>query len=106
MALHQIAEVVGRQVQLVGKPRYGRKPRLCHFRRIEIANQQLLETLQYIVVDFFTGHELTVVETGAVIEQQFDVGSYDTFAMLVYGIKVSIKTGIGKESFKFKVIRV
>ena len=58
------------------------------------------------MVDFFPGHELTVIETDAVVEQQFDVGSNDTLAMLVYGIKVSIKTGIGKESFKFKVIRV
>ena len=106
MALHQVAEVIGRQVQLVGKPRYGRKSRLCHFRRIEIVVQQLFETLQYVVVDFLAGHELTVVETDAVVEQQFDIGSDDTLAMLVYGIKVSIKTGIGKESFKFKVIRV
>ena len=54
------------------------------------------------MVDFFPGHELTVIETDAVVEQQFDVGSDDTFAMLVYGIKVSIKPVSAKNHLNLK----
>lgn len=71
--LHQVAEIIGRQAELIGALLHSRHSVFSRFVRCKIFVQQILETGQDIVVGILAGNELAVVKADAVIEQQFDI---------------------------------
>ena len=73
LLLDEVAEIVGGKAKRFGALLYRRHPLCCGLARCEIVVQQILEAGQDVVVGIFAGDELTVVETDAVVEQQFDV---------------------------------
>lgn len=73
LLLDEIAEIVGGKAKRIGALLNRGHPLCCGLARCEIVIQQVLEAGQDIVVGIFAGDELAVVETDAVVEQQFDV---------------------------------
>lgn len=82
----QVAEIVGRQMQLVGTPGDRRQAGQLGLIRCKIVAQQLLEASQQIFVYDFMRHELSVEKTNTVVEQNFDIGCNDLFRVFVDGI--------------------
>ena len=81
---YQCAEIAGGEAALVGKIGHGRQSLtacLC----LDIVGQHPFEPSHHIMVDLLARHELTVVETQAIVEQQFDVRHNQIAAMLVDG---------------------
>ena len=73
-ALDEVAEIVGRQAQLAGTVFHRRQPLVQGVVRREVGVEQLLETGQNIAVGLLPGDELPLVETQAIVQQQFDLG--------------------------------
>ena len=81
--LYHVAEIVGREMELVSAPGHRRQSQLLWFARTEIIVQQCVEAGQYIAVQDGTGGELALIETKAVVEQYLNVGNDDAPAVLV-----------------------
>ena len=70
-------------MKLVGTPRHGGQADLFRFVGVEITGHQILETGEDIAVDNLTCGKLAVIETEAMVEQDFYVGGDDAAAVLV-----------------------
>ena len=86
LLLYQVAEIVGRQVQLFRAPAYRRHPVALGRVAFEIVVQQPFEPGQRVFVDLAARDELPLVEAYAVVEQQFDVRDDQPSAVLVDGM--------------------
>lgn len=71
-------------MQLVGTVAYGWQTDRLRFVGLEITVHDILELGKDVFVYIFTGDELAVIKTDAVIEQKLDVGDNQHFAVLVY----------------------
>ena len=80
---HEVAEVVGGEVQFLRAPVHRGQSDLLRLVRVEIVNHQVFEAGQHVFVDELAGDELAVVEAQAVVEQDFDVGGDDGAGVLV-----------------------
>lgn len=69
-------------MQLPGTPRYGGSSQTFGLVRCEVVIEQFLEMGQNVLVGFLAGDELAVVETGAVIQEQFDTAKITFFLII------------------------
>lgn len=83
LLLYQVAEVVGREMQLVGTPCHGGRAEALGIVRHEIAVEQRLEACEDILVRPLARDELAVVEAVAVVEEQLDGRGDDDVAVAV-----------------------
>ena len=81
--LDEVTEIVGGEMKLVGTPCYGGQTDLFRLVGVKIAGHQVLETCEDIAVDNLACGKLAVVETEAMVEQDFYVGGNDAAAVLV-----------------------
>ena len=79
----QVAEIVGRQTNFVGKIPDRRESFVLRCIGVEVSVQQLFETGDYVVVHLAACRELAIVEAHAVVEQHADVGCDKPPAVLV-----------------------
>ena len=84
--LDKVAEVVGREENLVGKVFDGRKPFSLGVVVLEIIVEEVLKFCQHILVGSFAGGELAFIEAHAVVQEQLDVACDETLAELVDGV--------------------
>lgn len=70
-------------MQPVGAPSHRRRTQPAGVARCKIAVKQIFEAHQYVFIDPFASDELPVIETCAVIQEQFDGGGYDGIAVAV-----------------------
>lgn len=82
----QVAQVIWRQTELVGTILHRRLPLASLWGGIPIV-EQLLEAGEYVAVYIFAGYELAVIETHAMVEQQFDIVDNQRLAVLVDGMR-------------------
>lgn len=73
LLFHQVAEIVGRQMQLLGAPTHRRHSLPLGAVVPEIVAEQVLEAGQHVAVGIDARDELPFVEARAVVEQQLDV---------------------------------
>ena len=73
LGFHEVAEVVGREVQRIGKVAHGGHSLTGGETLGEIVVEQDVETLHELTVNGFAGDELAVVEAHAVVQNQGDV---------------------------------
>ena len=86
LLLDEIAEVVGRQMELPGAVFHRWQTLDPGLLRGEIVVEQTFETDQNVAVDTSARDELPFVEAHAIIEQQLDVGRYEPLGVLVDGV--------------------
>ena len=84
--LDKVAEVVGREENLVGKVFDGRKPFSLGLVVLEIIVEEVLKFCQHILIGSLAGGELAFVEAHAVVQKQLDVACDETLAELVDGV--------------------
>ena len=74
LGFDHVAEVVGREVHLVGKVLDGRDTFGSRFAGEDIIVEQLVEACKGRDIEVLSGNELPLVETHAVVEQEFKIG--------------------------------
>ena len=82
----QVAQIVGREAELVGAVLHGGQSFRSGFAGMEIRIQQGLEASKDVAVQILAGDELAVVEAFAIVEQQLDVVGDEGLAVLVHRI--------------------
>ena len=78
----EIAEVVGRKEQLLRTITDGGQTELALTSFAIIVSEQVIEALQLIVVDCNLRLELTLIESGTILQYQFEVSDDDAAQML------------------------
>lgn len=81
--LDEVAEVVGREADLVGKIADGGQAVFLRQMVQKVAVQQVFKLVEDVLVDGRAGVELAFVEAQAVVQQEFDVAHDEPFAMAV-----------------------
>ena len=83
----EVAEVVGREEQLLGTVAHGGQAVLAVEALVVVALQQGIEAYQQVVgLALGLGLELAVVEAGTVFENQLEIGHHDGLQALVVGV--------------------
>ena len=86
LGFYQIAKIVWRKADFLGKVFHGGQSLLLCRAGVPILVQQLLEAGKDIVVQHLARDELPFIKAHAIIQQHFDIGDYQWFGKFVDGV--------------------
>ena len=82
--LYQVTKIVGREKHPFSKIAYSRNAHSLRFITLKIVIKQGLKLRKHVQVGVRPCHELTIVETHAIIQKQLDVSCDQPLAQFVY----------------------